>query len=64
VPAEYEGPIVANFLGLEGNVWKDFVDLYKYENDWNPNDRYGLPIKFKVISIVTTLERQGLLKKV
>jgi hypothetical protein len=64
VPAEFEGPIVANFLGLEGKAWKYFVESYKYNEDWNNNDHCGLPIKFKVLSVVSTMEHEGLLKKV
>ena len=64
VPAEYEGPIVANMLGLEGSTWKYFVESYKYNEEWNSNDHCGLPIKFKVISVVTILTHEGLLKKV
>ena len=64
VPAEYEGAVVANMLGLEGATRKYFVETYKYNEEWNPNNHCGLPIKFKVISVVTTLEHEGRLKKV
>lgn len=64
VPAEFEGPIVANMLGLEGKVWKEFVDYYVYQETWNPKSQYNLPIKYKVIGVVMTLMGRGLLKKV
>jgi hypothetical protein len=64
VPAEFEGPIVANMLGLEGATWKYFVESYKYNEEWNSNEHCGLPIKFKVISVVMILQHEGLLKKV
>ena len=64
VPAEFEGPVVANMLHLEGTVWKYFVDEYKYQEDWNPTDHYNLPIKYKVIGPVMTLLSTGTLKKV
>lgn len=63
VPAEFEGPIVANMLGLEGKVWKEFVDYYKYQETWIPKHQYNLPIKYKVIGVVMTLMSAGLLKK-
>ncbi|GEM_PF-6754873 len=64
VPAEFEGPIVANFLGLEGKVWDYFVSEYNYQEDWNSNDHCGLPIKYKVIGPVMTIISTGVLKKV
>jgi hypothetical protein len=64
IPAEFEGPIVANMLGLDGKVWKEFVDYYVYQETWNPKDNYNLPIKYKVIGVVMTLVGDGLLKKV
>jgi len=64
VPAEFEGPIVANILGLEGKVWKEFVDYCVYQEHWNPKDNYRLPIKYKVIGVVMTLMSAGLLKNV
>jgi len=64
VPAEFEGPIVANMLGLEGKVWKEFVDYYKYQETWIPKHQYNLPIKYKVIGVVMTLISAGFLKKV
>jgi len=62
--AEYEGPVVASMLGLEGETCKYFVATYKYQEEWNPNEHCRLPIKYKVINPVTILERKGLLKKV
>jgi hypothetical protein len=64
VPAKFEGPIVANMLGLEGKVWKEFVDYYVYQETWHIVHHYNLSIKYKVIGVVMTLMGRGLLKKV
>ena len=65
VPAEFEGPVVANILGLEGRVWKYFVNSYNYQEEWKSgNTPYGLPIKYKVIGVVMNLEGSGHIKKV
>jgi hypothetical protein len=65
VPAEFEGPVVANILGLEGKVWKFFVNSYNYQEEWKSgNTPYGLPIKYKVIGVVMNLESSGHIKKV
>jgi len=66
VPAEFEGPIVANMLGLTGKVWKFFVDTYNYQEEWNDQltTPYGLPIKYKVIGVVMTMMSAGVLKKI
>lgn len=58
VPNEFEGPIVANMLGLEGKHWQSFVNLYNF----------GIPawlnIKYKVLSPLTEMVHQGLVKKI
>ena len=65
VPAEFEGPVVANILKLEGKVWKFFVNSYKYQEEWKAgNTPYGLPIKYKVIGVVMNLAGSGHIKKV
>jgi hypothetical protein len=57
VPAEYEGPVVANMLGLEGYHWKYFVSLYNF----------GIPswmdIKFKVLTPLQEMVHKGNVKK-
>ena len=66
IPVEFEGPIVANILGLEGKTWKFFVDTYNYQEEWKDSltTPYNLPIKYKVIGVVMTLMSAGSLKKV
>jgi len=62
VPAEYEAPVVANILGLEGNHWKYFVRTYCYGAEggipWN------FPIHYRVISAVQILDHERLIAKV
>ena len=61
VPFEFEGKVVANILGLEGSTKKLFIQSYP---EFVPTGVYNLPIKYNVISVVTFMERSGLIKKV
>jgi hypothetical protein len=59
IPAEFEGPIVANILGLEGDHWKYFVKSYEYQAEGFPG---YLDIKYKVIGPIHNLAGTGLVK--
>lgn len=61
VPAEFEGPVVANILGLEDKVWKYYVASYEFAASGFPS---YLDIKFKVLGPVMSLAGDGMLKKV
>ena len=62
IPAEYEGPIVANILGLEGGHFKSFVERYVYQGTWNSDEKYGLGIKYKVLGPIHEMAGYGLVK--
>ena len=61
VPAEFEAPVVANMLGLEGEYWKYFVDVYSYGSEHMAS---YLDIKYKVVGPVQVLAGEGKIVKI
>ena len=61
VPPEFEAPIVANILGLEGKTRKFFIETYEYSFEVTPT---YLERKYTVIGPVMCLMSEGSLKKV
>jgi hypothetical protein len=61
IPVEYEAPIVANILKLEGEHWKIFVNGFKTHGQYMPE---YLDIKYKVLGALDYLTRNGLAVKI
>src|SRR6056297_1902878 len=64
VPAQYEAPIVANMLGLEGGHWKYFVKTYIDMADLIENPSYHVNIKYKVVAPIQDMVHKGMIKKI